>query len=137
MTGGVALSFRKTVLEKFGRLADDCQTEDSVLRFRSILMGPILRSSRLLLKYRIHDNNLSSAIGNFSTLKIASQYKADLALAKESISPALYKALLKKINHYTRIRLLQEKESRAPKPLRPFYKLGRKCMRLVYHLRFR
>ena len=136
MTGGYALSFRKTVLEKFGRLGDDCQTEDSVLRFRSILLGPTLRSSKLFLKYRIHDSNISSNICNFSTRKIASQYMADLSAVKDSVSPALYKALVKKIRHYTRIRLMQEKESRSPKFFRPFHKFGQKCFRLMYRISF-
>ena len=136
MTGGVALSIRKTVLEQFGMLGDDCQTEDSVLRFRSLLMGPALRSSKIFLKYRVHGSNISQNICNFSTRKIAAQYMADLNAAKDSISPELYRKLARKIRHYTQVRLLQEKECRSPKPLRPLYELGHKCMRLVYLLRF-
>ncbi len=132
MTGGVALALRREVLERFGRLADDCQTEDSVLRFRCILMGPTLRSSKLLLKYRIHGSNLSGAISNFSTRKIAAQYMADLDAVKDSISPELYRKLSKKIKHYTSVRLLQEKESRSPGLLRPFYQIGHKFLRLAY-----
>ena len=135
MTGGVALGFRKTVLEKFGRLADDCQTEDSVLRFRSLLLGPVLRSSGLLLKYRIHDSNISRDIRNFNTRKIAAQYMADLAAVKDSISQELFKKLVKKIRHYSRIRLMQEKQADSPALLRPVYELGHKCIRLLYLLR--
>lgn len=134
MTGGGSLSFRKTVLDRFGRLGDDCQTEDSVLRFRSILLGPVLRSSRMLLKYRIHGSNISQDIRNFNTRKIAAQYKADLTAMKDSISPELYRKLDKKIRHYTRIRLLQEKQAGSPGLLRPLYDLGHKCLRLAYIL---
>lgn len=132
MTGGVALALRREVLERFGRLADDCQTEDSVLRFRCILMGPTLRSSKLLLKYRIHGSNLSGAVSNFNTGKIAAQYMADLDAVKDSISPELYRKLSKKIKHYTSVRLLQEKEYRSPRLLRPFYQIGHKFLRLAY-----
>lgn len=136
MTGGAALAFRKEVLDSFGRLSDDCQTEDSVLRFRAILLGPTLRSSKLMLKYRIHDNNLSRDIGNFDTGKIAAQYRADLAVAREWIAPDLYRALDRKISHYTAIRRLEEKEARSPKFFRPLYELAHKCLRAVYLLRF-
>lgn len=134
MTGGVALSFRRAVLDRFGRLGEECQTEDSILRFRSLLLGPALRSSRLFLKYRVHDGNISQNIRNFDTRKIASQYMADLNSIKESLSPGLYKKLEKKIRHYTRIRLLKEKESLSPGLFRPFYQLGRKYLRLVHIL---
>ena len=136
MTGGAALAFRKEVLDRFGRLSDDCQTEDSVLRFRAILTGPTLRSSKLMLKYRTHGNNLSGNIRNFNTVKIAAQYKADLEVAREWISPELYRALGRKIGHYTAIRRLQEKEARSPRLFRPLFELGYKCLRAVYLLRF-
>lgn len=132
MTGGVALAFRKAVLDRFGRLAGDCQTEDSVLRFRALLLGPALRSSRLLLKYRIHGENISQDIRHFSTRKIASQYRADLNAVKDSISPELYRKLEKKIRHYTQVRLLQEKQAGSPRLLRPFYELGQKLLRLLH-----
>ena len=133
MTGGVALALRKTVLDRFGRLGD-CQTEDSVLRFHSLLLGPMLKSPELLLKYRVHDSNISRDIRNFDTRKIAAQYMADLDTVKESIPPELYKKLAKKIRHYERIRLLQEKQAGSPRLLRPLYELRHKCMRLAHIL---
>ncbi len=136
MTGGVALSFRRAVLDRFGRLSDDCQTEDSVLRFRALLLGPTLRSAKVLLKYRIHDNNLSGDLCNFSTRKIAAQYRADLDVAQAWISPELSRALGRKIGHYTKMRLLQEKESKSPGLLRPLYRLLQKGIRGLYLLRF-
>ena len=132
MTGGVGLSFRKNVLDVFGELNKDCQTEDSVLRFRSILLGPTLRSSKVILKYRVHDNNISRNITNFSTGKIAAQYADDLNVVKDSLSPELYQRLFLKIKHYTEVRELQEKESRRPKLFRPFYILRRKYLRFIY-----
>ena len=128
MTGGVGFSFRQSVLNVFGRLGDDCQTEDSVLRFRSILLGPTLRSSKVFLKYRIHGNNISGNIRNFDTGKIASQYLKDLYSVRNSISPSLYQKLTQKIGFYTVIRELQVKESQSPRLFRLFYKIKRRCL---------
>ena len=133
MTGGVALGLRKAVLDRFGRLGD-CQTEDSVLRLRAMLLGPTMRSARILLKYRIHGENISQDIRNFKTRKIAAQYRADLDTVKESLQPELYKILVKKIRHYERIRLLQEKQAGSPKLLQPLYELARKGLRFVHIL---
>lgn len=133
MTGGVALAIRKTVLDRFGMLGD-CQTEDSVLRFRAMLLGPTLRSAQVLLKYRIHGENISQDIRHFSTRKIAAQYRKDLDAVKESLPPTLYRKLVKKIRHYTQIRLLQEKQSGSPALLRPLYDLARKVLRFVHLL---
>ncbi len=133
MTGGVALGLRKAVLDRFGRLGD-CQTEDSVLRLRAMLLGPTMRSARILLKYRIHGENISQDIRNFKTRKIAAQYRADLDTVKESLKPELYKKLVKKIRHYERIRLLQEKQAGSPRLLQPLYELARKGLRFVHIL---
>ncbi len=133
MTGGVALGLRKAVLDRFGRLGD-CQTEDSVLRLRAMLLGPTMRSARILLKYRIHGENISQDIRNFKTRKIAAQYRADLDTVKESLQPELYKKLVKKIRHYERIRLLQEKQAGSPRLLQPLYELARKGLRFAHIL---
>lgn len=133
MSGGVALGLRKAVLDRFGRLGD-CQTEDSVLRLRAMLLGPTMRSARILLKYRIHGENISQDIRNFKTCKIAAQYRTDLDTVKESLKPELYKKLVKKIRHYERIRLLQEKQAGSPKLLQPLYELACKGLRFVHIL---
>ena len=132
MTGGAAFSFRRKVLETFGKLNDDCQTEDSVLRFRSILMGPTLRSAHIFLKYRVHDNNLSSNILNFRVSKIASQYLTDLTALKHSISPSLYQLLIKKVEYYAGTRRLAEKKSKYPKLFRLVFVLKYRYLRLSY-----
>ncbi len=133
MTGGVALAIRKKVLDRFGMMGD-CQTEDSVLRFRAMLLGPTLRSAQVLLKYRVHGENISQDIRHFSTRKIAAQYRKDLDAVKESLPPTLYRKLVKKIRRYTQIRLLQEKQSSSPALFRPLYDLARKGLRFVHLL---
>lgn len=132
MTGGVAFSFRRKVLDTFGKLNDDCQTEDSVLRFRSILLGPTLRSAHLFLKYRVHDNNLSNDILKFRTSNITSQYLADLAVLKDSISPSLYQSLMKKVEYYTGTRRIIERKSKYPQLFRLFFILKYHFLRLSY-----
>ena len=120
MTGGVALSFRKTVLDVFGKMKNDCPTEDSVLRFRSILLGPTLRSSKVFLKYRIHDNNLSNDIYKLRTDRIAAQYQVDLGVISKSMPTELIQILNAKISYYSKVRQLQEKRSKRLRIFREF-----------------
>lgn len=112
MTGGAALSFNRVVLDKFGQLSNDCQTEDSVLRFRSLLMGKTLRSAEFGLKYRMHDNNLSRKIYKLKTELIAQQYRKDLDLIKSELPAKLYDVLCRKIEFYIKYRNIQAKGSR-------------------------
>ena len=107
MAGASALSFRRTLLETFGRLNDDCQTDDSVLRFRALLTGGILCKKEFGLKYRVHDNNISSSLGNFKTALIAKQYVRDLEKQRDNISNQIYVALINKINFYCKYRTCQ------------------------------
>lgn len=107
MAGASALSFRRTILDTFGRLNDDCQTDDSVLRFRSLLTGGILCKKEFGLKYRVHGNNISSKLGNFKTELIAKQYRRDLEIIKDKISIQLYMALTNKIEFYCNYRNIQ------------------------------
>ena len=107
MAGASALSFRRSLLASFGRLNDDCQTEDSVLRFRALLTGGILCKKEFGLRYRVHDNNISSSLGNFKTELIANQYDRDLNKQREKISSLLYVALVNKIEFYCKYRKLQ------------------------------
>lgn len=124
MAGASALSIRRSLLDIFGKLNDDCQTEDSVLRFRSLLVGGILCKMEFGLKYRVHENNISRSLGNFKTELIAQQYKRDLEKVKGLISIQLYEALTNKIEfycNYRRIQVLCEQERNI-------------FMKLVYHL---
>ena len=133
MTGGVALSFRRKVLDVFGRLNENCQTEDSVLRFRSMLLGQSLRSSKVFLKYRIHDNNISKDFLAFKTRLMASQYRKDLNVVRESLSPALFHKLVDKIDYFTKIREIQEQLHRCPKFFRPYYNLRIHFLQFYHH----
>ena len=133
MAGGAALAVRRSVLDVFGRMHDDCQTEDSVLRFRSLLLGPVLRSSGVFLKYRSHDGNLSNDIFRLKTGPIAAQYLADLALVKDRLPAELVEALEKKVAYYTRSRSLQERAAQSSGPLRYFLLLRCRLLRLFHN----
>ena len=111
MWGLTGLAISKTVLNTFEHLDDDCQTEDSTLRFRSILIGDVLTSAIYGLNYRIHDKNISQGaiIFNLKTIPIATQYEKDLFLMKNILKKYIYNILTKKIQFYIRNRNLSEK----------------------------
>lgn len=113
MAGAGALSYRKDKMEDFGKLNSDCQTEDSVLRFRALMQGGILSLPDFGLKYRIHDNNISRYVSNFETDLIAKQYEKDLLVKKNEMPSELYNLLLGKIAFYRRLRALQVKKEQT------------------------
>lgn len=102
MCGIGMFAFKREVLNVFGPLNDDCQTEDSCLRFRALLLGEVIASAKYGVKYRIHGKNMSigNVIFKLKTHPIAEQYRKDLETAKDKISPKLYAILRKKINYY-------------------------------------
>lgn len=136
MAGASALSFRRSVLEVFGRLSPDCQTEDSVLRFRALLLGGILCLPEFGLKYRVHGNNISRYYNNFETRLIANQYRREIDSYKEALSDDMYAMLSKKIDFYCRYRNLLVKEEKANSFLkRFFYVIKQKMQGIFYKLR--
>ena len=136
--GNNAMAYRRDILFTYGRLSEDCQTEDSTLRFRSILQGPILSSSIIGLKYRIHSNNIS--IGNrvyrLKSHEIAEQYRRDLVLQKEQLSSLLFNLLQKKINYYESYRKISAKQVKKTGSLlkKNLYRLQHLVLRKVYNL---
>lgn len=102
MCGMGMFGFKREVLDVFGPLNDGCQTEDSCLRFRALLLGDVIASAKYGVKYRIHGNNISigNTIFKLKTRPIAEQYRKDLEVVKDRISPKLYSILRKKINYY-------------------------------------
>ena len=109
MCGSGMLATRRDLWDVFGPLNNNCQTEDSCMRFRSLLLGKVLTSSKYGVKYRIHGNNLS--IGNvvykLKSHPIAEQYRKDLMVMKNNIPYPLYKILFKKTKYYENIRNIE------------------------------
>ena len=101
MCGASAMAFRREVWESFGLLINECPTEDSVLRFRALLMGTIYVSPNVFIKYRIHKNNISrpSNMNNLKTSGIVAQLNRDLSSAQMNhmISDSIVKRLRNKI----------------------------------------
>lgn len=54
-----AMAWRRDVFDVFGPLSDRCPTEDKNIAFRAALLGEIVFVSHKLVRYRIHDDNLS------------------------------------------------------------------------------
>ena len=104
MCGDYAPAFRRNVLDWFGPLSNDCQTEDSTLRLRAILLGSVVTTNKIFQYYRRHDNNISSASNIFrlKTKFIAAQYARDIEKAYRVglISKPVYSKLRRKINYY-------------------------------------
>ena len=99
MCGLGMLALKREVLELFGPLNDDCQTEDSCLRFRALLVGDVVASAQYGVKYRVHGKNISigTVVYRLKTHPIARQYKRDLDVVKNKIPQSLYMVLKKKI----------------------------------------
>ena len=135
--GNNAMAYRRDVLLTYGPLSNDCQTEDSTLRFRSILQGPILSSNIIGLKYRIHNNNIS--IGNrvykLKSHEIAEQYRRDLAKQKGNMPISLYNLLCKKINYYEDFREISFKQTKITNNILDKYRfrLLHLLLRKIYH----
>lgn len=98
--GKTGRAIRREVWDCFGPMAANCQTEDSVIRFRSILLGKVLTSAKVGLKYRWHDTNLSHRLFDLNTKHIANQYRRDLDTVSASLDTTLMKMLKKKIDFY-------------------------------------
>lgn len=56
---GCSLAFRRSIYDKYGELNPNVRQEDGVLAFRSMLEGRIDYVDTPLVKYRIHDSNVS------------------------------------------------------------------------------
>lgn len=80
---GAARSIRRTVIDYFGPLNEDCPTEDSPFLLRALLLGRGMISSNICVRYRIHKSNLSSRIQYFNEnhYLIEKQYNKDIDLA--------------------------------------------------------
>lgn len=104
MCGDFAPAFRRKVLDWFGPLSNDCQTEDSTLRLRAILLGSVVSTNKIFQYYRRHDNNITSTSNIFrlKTKQIADQYKRDIEKAYQAgkISTQIYHKLKRKVNYY-------------------------------------
>lgn len=132
MTGGVALSFRREVIQRFGPLLDNCPTDDSTWRFRAILMGKSVYSSHAGLKYRVHDNNITRDIFKLKTNYIAEQYLNDIEKAKDWSDSRLCDILKEKVLFFKKERQYDEAISKAKIIGRYYYSFLKKQVERNY-----
>jgi hypothetical protein len=123
LSPGCTRAIRREVFERFGPLAPGCPTEDTPFLLRSLLMGPILHSSRILVRYRIHDANLSGRL-NASRMQqqssmIVSQYHKDLEIAASEglIDPSTARMVRKWIADSAKLRTLRLNMQQTPPSL--------------------
>ena len=109
MCGVGPYAIRREMLDFFGPLNDDCPTEDSCFRFRTLLLGKLMATTQYNMKYRIHGNNISigDVVYKLDTHLIAKQYRTDLEKVKEQLPAQLHILLQKKIRYYERHREIQ------------------------------
>lgn len=105
---GAARIIDRDLLDLFGMLNDDCQTEDSTTNLRAILSRGLGYVSTPLVNYRVDGNNVSigpSILNKFDPDKIYNQYIRDLNTAYEKglVNSAHYVQIKKKIDKYLRI----------------------------------
>jgi len=98
---GASRIFRRTVLNYFPPLSEECPTEDTTFLLRCYLIGKVAQLDEILVKYRKHENNITSQ-NNFHKIninKIINQYINDIEYANEQlITREIAVKLLKKIN---------------------------------------
>ena len=136
MCGGAGLAFRKSLWDTFGPLLPSCPTEDSTLRFRALLLGEIYVSSKKIIKYRKHENNLSRPdnIFKLTTSGIVKQYKTDLLKAETCnlITNKVSRRLKMKIYLYKIERLLLMKKSTINKFIKVIYLIPQKVIHFFF-----
>lgn len=98
----------RRVFEVFGLLSDNCQTEDTTLTFRALLLNGIAKINTIGLLYRWHGNNLSaqeSLMMRINPILIYKQYKRDLRLAydKKLISSQQYHRIFRILLDYKHV----------------------------------
>lgn len=136
VTPGFGLAFRKSIFDEFGPLNDDCQTEDSTIRFRCILRGNVIYSAQKGLLYRIHGNNISAPVRiyNLRTEKIAKQFRSDLDKCRSFVTEEEYSILNLKIDYYKTYRCISEKiYNSSNKIVKSIFFLKRKWYTYQYH----
>ncbi|MBQ9591385.1 MAG: glycosyltransferase [Paludibacteraceae bacterium] len=109
---GPSRIFSKRVFDVFGMLDDDCQTEDTTLTFRSILLGGVAMVAEVGVLYRWHGNNISSYESLMTRIDprlIYKQYRRDLktAYGKGLISTGQYVRIWRMILDYRSVEVFR------------------------------
>ena len=111
---GPSRIFSKRVFDVFGMLDDNCQTEDTTLTFRSILLNGIAMTNEVGVLYRWHGNNISSYESLMTRINpklIYKQYRKDLKTAykKNLINRMQYHKIQRIILDYKSVQIFMRK----------------------------
>lgn len=112
---GCARAIRRTIIDSFPSIHQNCPTEDSVFVLRALLLGNGKQSAAIideaLIQYRIHDSRVSNAqnIRKINRKYIAKQYLSDIIFAIRSryISTRYFVPLIIYIARYNIAAMLQ------------------------------
>jgi len=108
--------FKRKLINTYNPIIKNCKTEDIVLVIRSILSGGFIRVNLPLVKYRIHDSNLSSSnsLSSFSNFSIIAQHIVDVIhlYNENKINEELAKSLIKRIDLELKFRELKFSKSK-------------------------
>ncbi|GFE58639.1 glycosyltransferase [Geobacter sp. AOG1] len=67
---GATHAWRRDVFDIFGPLNEDIMFEDNAISFRSYLLGAILYTNEILVKYRVHKDNITNFQQNIDYFKL-------------------------------------------------------------------
>ncbi len=118
---GASRIIDRKLIDTFGKLNDNCPTEDTTFCLRALLLDGQGVSYTPVIKYRLHDNNASrpeNLYKKFNPHSIYQQYFNDIEMAskKKLITPNIYIFAIKKINNYLEresyIRLFYEEKNK-------------------------
>jgi hypothetical protein len=113
---GAARTYRKSTLQRFPPLDPKCPTEDTTSLLRALLCGEGVVLSETGLKWRVHENNLSSAasLKTMPVLKIYEQYRADVLFAKNTGLLSFRKArrILGSLAYWILFRLARQEDTK-------------------------
>jgi hypothetical protein len=81
---GASRCFRRSVWDFFGPISENCPTEDSTTLLRCLILGTGYASPAIGVKYRVHDENISSESGlrRMDLGEILKQYTTDISRAR-------------------------------------------------------
>ena len=81
---GASRCFRRSAWDFFGPISENCPTEDSTTLLRCLILGRAYASPAIGVKYRVHDENISSESGlrRMDLGEILKQYTTDIFRAR-------------------------------------------------------
>jgi pyruvyltransferase len=120
----------RTLIEAFPPLQNQCPTEDTTILLRAFMFGKVAILKEKLVRYRLHDSNLSSAEGlrKMNLENIFEQNYSDISYSiNKYINESQFKSLISNVNSI-KVKRLKISTLKIKKSLsrRVFYKIAKK-----------